>query len=234
MLTVDASNPEPEVISGDLSDLIGRCCVDVTCPPPQSPWLYRLLRRFYLTREQPPGAQRLRRLPCANFLLLLTKVDRIVSPDVLDTAFGGPSLAGDAARLTPLEVAELLDPVGQAIRAVGRSNLLTILNALRPEARFGIGACSAWGFNQNNGLPFMNSEGTDPVLMSVQERSERVKLWTPFGVQDALRFMVTGHADGTVVEVTRADLQREEDPSAAIAAQLRFGRQVAQLPASDC
>lgn len=232
VLTVDLSNPEPDVLSGNLADLLGRCSVDVTCAPPPSPWLFRLRRRLGLTREQPPAAQRLRRLACRNFLLLLTKADRIVSPEILGAAQGGSFRAGAFSRSTPLEVARRLDPLGQALQAVGRSNLLTILNALQPGSRFAIGACSSWGFLPN-GHAFMNRAGTDPVMSGHEGRADRVRLWNPYGVQDALRFMVSGSAGGAVRLVTRADLQQWEDDSLARAARLHRGRQVGATHASE-
>ncbi len=237
VLTVDASNPQQDVLSGELAHLIGHASVDTSCPPPASPWPYRLMRRLGLSREEPPVATTSRRLGCDNFLVLLTKVDRIVAPEVLEASIHGDTPPGDVSRMTPLEAAWNLDPLGQALEAVGRNNLLTIHNALRPDARLAVGLCSAWGFNPGNGQPFMNREGSDPVRMSSQERRERVKLMTPFGVQDALRFTVTGSADGTVRRVTRDDLADapgpHPDPSGPIAARLRFGCQQDASRASE-
>ncbi|HVR99887.1 MAG TPA: hypothetical protein VMW27_24900 [Thermoanaerobaculia bacterium] len=199
VLCVDATDPKPDLVSRYMRNILAnlgqRYQPDLVEPPG-----YRMLKALHLARPV-PALKKERRIPPRRFLLLFTKVDQLVDaavdwPEDAPPEFEPPRPVQLASRLGPVQVAcELLD----------ESNLLRIANALQPEADFAVGLTSAWGFNPFTGRPFM--EENNPVGPSNQSRSRRFLNWRPFGVREALLFMVTGKARQPVQRVDPRTLQ---------------------------
>jgi hypothetical protein len=152
---------------------------------------WRLKNRFLQLLRRPVETEdRLRRsLKADRVLLLLNKVDRLCHN------FDRPDYT-----------AKIVDPVGQAREMLGVPLLNMIRHSLKPDATFAAGVTSALGFHPINGRPIANEEG-QVDLGRVQEGESILRQWTPFGVRDALFFITTGHATGTVKLITPRNLE---------------------------
>jgi hypothetical protein len=202
VLCVDATDPRPDLVSRYMRKIIAELADDY--PPEQDlPLGYRMLRKLRLGTEAPPLRDE-RRIKAKRFLLLLTKVDQLLARPLdwdedEDSKVEPPRPADLAAHLSPVETAcELLD----------ESNLLRILNALKPTSQLAVGLTSAWGFNPYSGRPFM--EDDEPVGPSAQDRAQRLLNWRPFGVREALLFITAGVTQGPVERVKRSVVQRRQ------------------------
>jgi hypothetical protein len=155
-----------------------------------SPWYVRL-RDWFGLGEPERREQKILRLRARRFLLLLTKVDLYAS------ALLASMHPDDARGCTPQQLAGQLDPVAQAAELLGDVVLRRILSALGPDAQFAIGFSSNWGFDPESGEPFMPDGRTTRGLhgMSCHRRPAD---WQPFGVREAIDFMVTGVASGPI------------------------------------
>jgi hypothetical protein len=197
VLCVDATDPQPDLLTRYMRNILAKLGQPYQRRL-EEPFGYRVLKVLRLADEvPPPGLER--RIAARRFLLLLTKVDQLVSrePDwpESDKDYEPPMANRLAARLSPVQMAcELLD----------ESNLLRILNALRPDADFAVGLTSAWGFHPFTGRPFMEED--NPVGMSTQDRSQRLLNWRPFGVRETLLFITAGVASGPVERVKSSSL----------------------------
>lgn len=209
VLCVDSTDPRPDVVSQYMRNILARVA-ELYTPVPDLPPGYRLqlklrqgyrrLRKLPPVPEAPP-LRRERRLNTKRFLLLLTKVDQLLSRQ-LDWEEGECEIEPPR----PADLVGHLSPVETACELLDESNLMRILNALKPEARFAVGLTSAWGFDPSTGRPFM--ERDEPVALSAQDRSRRVLNWRPYGVREALLFITAGVAVGPVEQVKRAALLR--------------------------
>jgi len=86
---------------------------------------------------------------------------------------------------------------------LGTELLKQIWSSLKSDARFAVGVTSALGFHSTNGMPLANDDGFAPE----DEDNKALRTWRPFGVRDALFFIVTGHAMGSVKLVKPEDIQ---------------------------
>ena len=163
---------------------------------PVAPAAWRRLIDRMLRRSTGPLPMPWPRIQTERFLLLLTQIDRFVSRP-LDPA----SPIGEGGRSpTPLQIAAALSPVELACEIFQASNLLRILSALEPGAELAIGLVSAWGFDAS-GFPFLEQDA--PVYSRPQEYGRRTADWHPFGVREALCFLIDGQVGGPVELVTR-------------------------------
>jgi hypothetical protein len=147
---------------------------------------------------------RIRKLRASRFLLLFNKVDLYAHTFLSERE---TLMRGTLAAQTPEELATLIDPVMQACELLGEVVLRRIDAALPPNARFAVGFCSNWGFDPQTGDPFM-PDGLNPRGLHGMKRQRRPGDWTPFGVLDAVDFIVTGTAAGSVRLVDREKLAR--------------------------
>jgi hypothetical protein len=132
-----------------------------------------------------------RSLKADRFLLLLNKVDNLCAP------FSNPNKA-----------AEMIDPVEQAREMLGVALLNQIKHALKPDAAFAVGVTSALGFHPFSGRPIADERGI-VGMGQAQQDGNILRNWTPFGIRDALLFIATGHATGSVKLVTQRDLYHD-------------------------
>jgi hypothetical protein len=199
VLCVDATKPQPDLVYRYMRNILANLGRPYQ-PELIEPWGYRMLKALRLARALPaPKAET--RIPTRRFLLLFTKVDQLVDA-VVDWPEDAPR---DFEPPTPAQLASRLGPVQLACQLLDESNLLRIANALEPDAELAVGLTSAWGFNPFTGRPFM--EADNPVGLSSQSRSRRFLNWRPFGVREALLFMVTGIARQPVQRVDPRTLQ---------------------------
>jgi hypothetical protein len=195
ILCVDSCDPQLDRLSQYLRTILTAVALPDYIKPSSLPLGHRL--RAALGRAADPPPVMSRRLRAKRFLLLLTKIDRVVSgpPDGKERWNGsGP---------TPLAIAQSLSPLDVACELVHASNLLRILAVLRPDAELAVGLTSAWGFAPS-GYPFM--EESSPVRLSNQPSDRRTSDWRPFGVREIFQFLLDGRAAGPVERITRERL----------------------------
>lgn len=125
-----------------------------------------------------------------RFLLLLTQIDKLCD------------LAPDG--ILPRDLAHLIDPVAQAKQVLGSAFLRTLRNAVSPNGQMAVGICSAFGFHPDEGVPFADNAGRPRIYTDLGD--EMLKNWTPFGVREAIYFVLTGNCRGTVKELFDDDL----------------------------
>jgi hypothetical protein len=198
LLCVDATDPQLDRLTQFLPRILSGISFSkpVSAPPPRPG--HRLLRLLRLATD--PPALALRRVQARRFLLVLTKIDRLASGPS-DT----PGRERGGSRPAPHAVAANLSPLELACELVDASNLLRILGALTPGAEFAVALTSALGFN-TSGFPFM--EHHRPTRLSAQPSNRRSADWRPFGIREALLFVLAGKTGGPVELVTRSKLSR--------------------------
>lgn len=138
---------------------------------------------------------------CLNvdrFLLMLTQVDKLCSK------------LSDSVKQT-VRIAEIIDPVEQARSLFGPELLKMIRNVLKPEADFAVGITSAFGFNPLTGNSFFDIDGS-PTPLSTDSGEDILRRWTPYGIRDAIYFLATGRARGTVKLLTSLDFKPGPEP----------------------
>jgi hypothetical protein len=126
-----------------------------------------------------------------RFLLLLTQVDKLCD------------LAPDG--ILPRDLAHLIDPIAQAKQVLGPAFLRTLRNSVSPNGQMAVGICSAFGFHPDDGNPFADNAGR-PKIWKPDLGDEMLKHWTPFGVREAIYFVLTGNCRGPVKELSDDDL----------------------------
>ena len=122
-------------------------------------------------------------LAAEHFLILLNKIELVCDRHVINSRDNQPSYIRQSA----LDVAHLVDPVKQAKKCIGLGILKAINNHLRPKAKLAVGVISAYGF-QRNGEIFAPSR----LPQEFKTDGHIFDMWRPFGIRDALYFMVTG------------------------------------------
>ena len=135
-----------------------------------------------------PGAQLGQRwLPWERLLVLLTKVDTFVEAHA-------PEL-----RCSPHQLAHRLDPVRQAVQALGLP-LYWLKQSMPPGAEVAVGLSSAWGFDRRSGRPYRReaSELLRQYPGSAAARDAVVRDWAPFGLRAALIYAATGVVQGGI------------------------------------
>lgn len=200
LLCVDATDPQLDRLTRFLPGILSGIAVSRPVSPPPPRLGHRLLRALRLTADPPPII--LRRVQASRFLLVLTKIDRLASgpPD-------NPWPAGRrGSRPAPLAVAARLSPLQLACELIDAGNLVRILGALTPGAEFAVALTSALGFNAS-GFPFMASHRS--TRLSSEPVDRRSADWRPFGVREALLFVLAGETGGPVELVTRRKLARQ-------------------------
>lgn len=175
----------------------------VEIPPEVSPWdrfnPFRGLRDIW--RREPLRMTSMhypRRLPCKRFLLLINKIDQLCMDGLTD-----PHLRVD-------EFARNIDPVGQACSLYGAPLLRKMQAKLRDDCTFAVGLMSATGFDADTGRPFFDRTGQQYGVDDMVTPEEMLGRVRPFGLVEALAFMVTGECHGPVATVPRT--LREWDP----------------------
>jgi hypothetical protein len=187
----------PKVLSNITATVTG-----VAKPP--TTW-ERVLDRLGIRVHKPKRARARRRLHAMRFLLCFTKTDALVNQQ-------NHRKKDDQWQIhkePPALLAQGIDCVRQACELVGEGVINRILSALPPGGEFGVAFTSAWGFDPSSGQPFMETAGTDPVVVRDEDRVHRLRNWTPFGVREAMIFALTGRAFGPVSLVTRSMVDPE-------------------------
>lgn len=190
ILCVDATAPQLALLEKQLPVLVDKMAK--TFPQLQKvSYEQSLLDRLInlvKSNKLPMRQVKMRCLNVDRFLLLLTKVDRVCATD------NRPDLL--AARIKPVQT---------AIQMLGLPFLNMIHQSLKPDAKFAIGVASALGFYPSNGLPLAGDDGF--VKSGGQREDDILNIWKPFGVRDAMFFIATGHATGTVKLVNPQDIR---------------------------
>jgi hypothetical protein len=193
ILCVDATRPRADILESYLPDVIAKMSVDDK-QQERVPLRHRALGWIMRQPLEAFTEYDGRWLKADKFLLLLTKVDLICQNiDRVD-----PSL-------TPEQVAYVLNPIEQARSLLGVHLLNTIHDALKKDAKFAIGITSAWGFSPISKEPFAGPDGK-PGAAPGETGEDILPDWTPFGIRDAMYFIATGEAKGSVRLVRPQDL----------------------------
>ncbi|MCP4661610.1 MAG: hypothetical protein GY856_39925 [bacterium] len=171
-------------------------------------WLRSFWYRFFEPRTEP-----IRRLTADRVLLLLTKIDQLAFETVEGYRDSGPSdeAAADASSLgglSPAELAAMIDPLQQVLHTVDIAILNMIRSALKPGAQFAIGITSAAGFDPESGECFLDPHGK-PIRLSPSTKDDLLRRWRPYGIYDAMYFILTGEARGTVRVVDRKHMVQD-------------------------
>lgn len=198
ILCVDATRPGVILLEKELAVAFSEITTRREVPTPIH-WKERLWNKLN-RRPSPSERNRVRRcLNAGRFLLLLTQVDKLcyqLPPHITRT----------------IRFAEMIDPVEQARSLLGITLLKMIRSALKPSATFAVGISSAYGFNPLTGNPFADTDGTPINLGSAESGEEILRRWTPYGIRDAIYFLTTGEARGTVKPVLPEDLTPGPEP----------------------
>lgn len=194
LLVVDATRPHSATLDASLAGVLDRLASSCPGEQPRQSLAARLLGRLGLRLER--IAPRRTRLSVKRVLLLLSKVD------VLAAAMADQHRCSTGEEVSALAIAQSLDPLGLALELLGLRCLMTLHRAIGTDADFAIGACSASGFCPESGEAFLRwSPGRSP--------DERLRTWTPFGVNDALHFLAFGTCAGGLHRVTDEDLAED-------------------------
>jgi hypothetical protein len=204
ILCVDSTSPQVDRTSRYLRNILAAIAQPLRIQPPLPPPGHRLLRQ--MGRASDPPATTLKRIRARRFLLMLTKIDRLASGGLDRTsaaarrAFRAPVPRAIASTISPLALAcEILDP----------SNIVRILNAVVPDAEIAVALTSSLGFNAA-GYPF--AEDDVPVRLSTEQADRQSADWRPFGVREALLFVLDGQTRGPVERVTTQRIARAPRP----------------------
>jgi hypothetical protein len=185
ILCVDITRPQGSLLETRLPVLLAEMSDAVTFAK-SYPWHARILQRFRRTPEKGKWFTK-RVLNADRFLLVLTKVD-------LACSFSE----------RPSAIASFIEPVTQARELVGVAVLEAIHSVLKPRATLAVGVSSAWGFHPITGQVLANERGN--LIKHPAESEEGIlKYWTPFGIREAMSFVITGRAGGTVQILSKED-----------------------------
>lgn len=201
VLCIDANDPRIADVSKGIGEVLAELGRPYQ-PPPSLPLGYRLLRHLRLapTPQSEPWQQR---LSVDRFLLLFTKIDTLVSGDLLAPT---EAIVPFPVNPLPAQIARRLRPLQVARQCFGEANLLRILNSLRPTTELAVGLTSAWGFDPLTQRAFM--ENNEPLQVSSQSRERRILDWRPFGVREALLYVASGLVTGPIELVRRESFGR--------------------------
>lgn len=153
------------------------------------------------------------RLRAKRAILLLTKIDEVAnsfcaaSHRLYDsvTSTGSQHWPGSAPstmleymrrspRATPRKVAEIIDPIEQARTVLSQQTVSTVRRLLKDNADMAVGVCSSTGFHPD-GYPFWSDDPTlrgGLRLMKGQTKDDAYRNWVPFGVKEAILYLLTG------------------------------------------
>lgn len=200
-------NPYANVSTGFVSERARNAdhlvlCLDVLDPRPED-WQLVLIRLFDdLASGGSETSRGHRALRFDRVLVLFSRLD-LLCQRAWEALFppgrngrGFVALGSALGRARPLDLAERLDPIGQAIELVGEETLAQILSYIGPRAQLGMGFVSAGGFDLRTGFPFLDATGR-PTAASV------LREWRPHGVLEALDFLAWGRSSATVRLIDR-------------------------------
>lgn len=190
----DLAAPTPSDSASELLNLARTAHSLVLCVNAVNPELKTLVR------ELPPLLGRIRaeqrHVHFDRVLLLLTQADRVATAylqAVQEFSQHGavtpsPALQYLRDTATPEQLCRLIDPLGLACDVLGKEIVHALWQTVSPRSKFGVGLCSAWGFDADTGASFADdSEDHD------QDASDQSWLrWNPFGVREALYFILNG------------------------------------------
>jgi len=192
-------------------------CVDGSAPALET--LYHGLPR--LIHGLKAGAPR---LPYRRVLLLVTKIDGVVNKfaeAVRDyrqfrrahSTKVNPILevmhSGSASYLSPAKLARMIHPLQQTRHSFGR--LIDMLQSgLDGSATFAVGICSAWGLESRFGGGVAKSRRTF-AEDDVEESVWRFQNWEPFGVREAILFLVADEIRHPLCPVPKIGAGRSAD-----------------------
>jgi hypothetical protein len=146
------------------------------------------------------------RLNFEKILFLLTKID-IPTSVFHDRA----SRADRPFPMSPLQLAQRLDPLEQMRAIVGSENVAKFF-VPGSTCEIGVGVCSAFGFDRSTGQPTVSPYTGLPNMPPGRTREEHYRRWTPFGVREALLFLATGRSSPSVKQVDPAEADFDEVP----------------------
>jgi hypothetical protein len=185
-------------------------CVDATRP--SSDLWEEHLPRFIVGATEPDqgevAAGGPRVLRASRLLVLLTKVDRLCEGALVALEHDEGRFSKLVGALTPAQMASMIDPVEQLRHVLGVHALNQIRSALRDDASFAVGVCSAGGFRPDNGRPYWLANGKPNALVA-ETRDEVLRSWEPFGVRDVLHYIATGEGRGMVRVLSEKDLRHD-------------------------
>jgi hypothetical protein len=136
-------------------------------------------------------------LPFKRVLFLLSRFDLL-----LETALESQNGYGFLKLITALEprhLARALDPVPQLCSLLGTSTIGKVLHAMQEDAEIAVGAVSAKGMSLNLSRLHAKARGRPGGAADLAE-------WRPFGVKEALEFLITGQCTAPVVPLVKEDL----------------------------
>jgi hypothetical protein len=144
------------------------------------------------------------RLPYRRVLLLTTKIDRVIdsfqrAPE-RRTADRSRRYPGFAFRWNSARIASLLDPVAQTRQILGKV-IEMLQGSLASDATLAVGLCSALGFDRETGASFASTARHE--ICSTTTMAVRLRGWEPFGVREAILFLLVGEAQHPIAEVRR-------------------------------
>ena len=190
----------PEWLVEARSAQLLQVCVDAASPQ-RDYWRRAVGQLVSALAER--GGNGVRTLPFRRVLFVLGQVDRLAGVAIDGFRCGGRQeflhrLADDGE----YAIACALDPGRQLCELVGRPAIGRLLQALDPDAQVAAVTVSAGGFAAGQGR--FDADGKRRA--AYDDDSD----WQPFGVKEALEFLVTGACSGQVVALSTADLQRPQ------------------------
>jgi hypothetical protein len=179
----------------------------VICIDSAKPQLAVFRKQFSALLERVGGKSRLG-IPAKRVLVLLTKVDAAVAAAVQGAHRAHqqlqqdewPTLALRVLRnnsITPYRLASLLSPFDFARATLDQATLSMIRRSLDSRAQMAIGVCSSTGF-YSDGSVFWDDLRSEIYPRIAQGPDERLRNWTPFGIEEAIVFLASGRAFSTV------------------------------------
>jgi hypothetical protein len=150
--------------------------------------------------------------PLQRVLILLTKIDRLVAlayEDTIDALQKGLRIEqlepGQRIFARPnismREAADYVNPLRTAYATLG-GRLISMGHGLRGNSRVAVGTMSVFGFDQFDGNPLWRSR-PDGRPLPGEEGIELSLAWEPYGVMEAVQFMLTGEIGRTLDIVPR-------------------------------
>jgi len=147
-------------------------------------------------RPSPSGA---RCLPFRRVLFLLSRVDLLLESAL--ALHNGYGILRQFAEVEPRNLAQALDPAPQLCSLLGTATVGRLLHAMHEDAEVAVGAVSANGFGSVTDGPSAEDRGRLGDVVGLAE-------WCPFGVREALEFLITGTCSNTVLPLTKFDLRK--------------------------
>jgi GTPase SAR1 family protein len=138
-------------------------------------------------------------LPFGRVLFLLSRIDLLI-----ETALAQQNGFGYLRRLAGVEPRSLgrtLDPAPQLCALLGTGTVGRFLHAMPEGAEIAVGVVSARGFGSITDEPDAEGKGLISSDISLAD-------WCPFGIREALEFLMTGEYSDPVVSLSKRDLRQ--------------------------